>query len=214
MYRNERGRNEEFEKVIKQAQEEVTEAYKYKAELDKLREKHEKDLYKLQKVQVQIDKVRVYRDTIKKQETVISKLEKLLDKTLKDTQLARESVQELEKLRTENFELQKRIKENVFGGQGNNEQSKQEIRRLERLVQELKEQLRTKRPDTREVNEVNDVDVIRLEVDLQKAELRVQAMQDEMDMNAVKFAREIAHYKGLVAEKQSIIDTMTAGLNY
>lgn len=212
MYRNERGRNEEFEKVIRQAQEEVSEAYKYKAELDKLREKHEKDLHKLQRVQTQVDKIRIYRDTIKKQEAVISKLEKLLDKTLKDTQLARESVQELERLRTENLELQKRIKETAYGGQGN-EQSKQEIRRLERLVQELKEQLRSKRPDTRDLSRDDDRDIIRLEVDLQKAELRVEAMQDEMDMNAVKFAKEIAHYKGLIAEKQSIIDTMTLGLN-
>lgn len=212
MYRNERGRNEEFEKVIRQAQDEVSEAYKYKAELDKLREKHEKDLHKLQRVQGQIDKVRIYRDTIKKQEAVISKLEKILDKTLKDTQMARESVQELERLRTENLELQRRIKENAYGGQGN-EQSKQEVRRLERLVQELKEQLRSKRPDTRDLNRDDEMDRIRLEVDLQKAELRVQSMQDEMDMNAVKFAKEIAHYKGLIAEKQSIIDTMTIGLN-
>ena len=212
MYRNERGRNEEFEKVIRQAQDEVSEAYKYKAELDKLREKHEKDLHKLQKVQVQVDKTRMYRETIKKQEAVISKLEKLLDKTLKDSQLARESVQELERLRTENLELQKRIKENAYGGQGN-EQGKQEIRRLERLVQELKEQLRSKRPDTRDFQGDDGGDLMRLEVDLQRAELRVQAMQDEMDMNAVRFAKEIAHYKGLIAEKQSIIDTMTAGLD-
>ena len=212
MYRNERGRNEEFEKVIRQAQDEVSEAYKYKAELDKLREKHEKDLHKLQKVQVQVDKTRMYRETIKKQEAVISKLEKLLDKTLKDSQLARESVQELERLRTENLELQKRIIENAYGGQGN-EQGKQEIRRLERLVQELKEQLRSKRPDTRDFQGDDGGDLMRLEVDLQRAELRVQAMQDEMDMNAVRFAKEIAHYKGLIAEKQSIIDTMTAGLD-
>ena len=66
---------------------------------------------------------------------VISKLEKLLDKTLKDTQMARETVQELERLRTENLELQKRIKETAYGGKDMNEQARQEIRRLERLVQ-------------------------------------------------------------------------------
>jgi len=33
-------------------------------------------------------------------------------------------------------------------------------------------------------------------------------MQDELDTNAVKFAKEIGHYRGLLAEKQSIIDTM------
>lgn len=217
MYRNERGRNEEFSKAIKQAQDEVSEAYKYKAELDKLREKHEKEMHRMQKVQTQVDKVKVYRETIKKQEAVISKLEKILDRTLKDTQSARETAQELEKLKTENLELQRRLKDSAYGGKDANEQSRQEIRRLERLVQELNEQLRSKRPDTREIRTgtpLQDNERIRLEVDLQKAELRMQAMQDEMDRNAARFAREISHYKGLIAEKQSVIDTMTAGLNY
>ena len=53
-----------------------------------------------------------------------------------------------------------------------------------------------------------------LEVQLQKAELRAQAMQDELDNNATRFAKEIAHYKGLVAEKQSIIDTMQMDIGY
>ena len=220
MYRNERGRNEEFSKTIKQAQDEVSEAYKYKAELDRLRDKHEKEMHRMQKIQTQIDKVKVYRETIKKQETVISKLEKILERTLKDTQAARESAQELEKLKTENLELQRRLKESAYGGKDMNEQSRQEVRRLERLVQELNEQLRSKRPDTRDNRSggsnggaLDDGERIRLEVDLQKAELRMQAMQDEMDRNASRFAKEISHYKGLIAEKQSVIDTMTAGLN-
>jgi len=218
MYRNERGRNEEFSKTIKQAQDEVSEAYKYKTELDRLREKHEKEMHRMQKIQTQIDKVKVYRDTIKKQETVISKLEKILERTLKDTQAARESAQELEKLKTENLELQRRIKESAYGSKDMSEQSKQEIRRLERLVQELNEQLRSKRPDTRgsgvsNAGPVGDEERMRLEVDLQKAELRMQAMQDEMNRNASRFAKEISYYKGLIAEKQSVIDTMTAGID-
>lgn len=215
MYRNERTRNEEFEKIIKQAQSEVSEAYKYKMELDKLREKHERDMGKLQKVQGQVDRVKVYRETIKKQEAVISKLEKLLDKTLKDTQQARETVQELEKLRTENFELQRRLKDTAMGtatGNSNNvEQARQEVRRLERLVFELKEQLKSKRPETRQDQTDMEREKIMLEVDLQRAELRVQAMQEEMDRSSAKFAKELAHYKGLLAEKQSIIDTMRIG---
>ena len=52
-----------------------------------------------------MQKVQVYKDTIKKQEKVIIKLEALLDKTLKETQRARDGVLELEKLKTENLEL-------------------------------------------------------------------------------------------------------------
>jgi hypothetical protein len=40
-----------------------------------------------------------------------------------------------------------------------------------------------------------------LELNLQKAEFRVQSMQDELDTNAVKFAKEIGHYRGTLAEK-------------
>jgi hypothetical protein len=43
---------------------------------------------------------------VRKQERVIVKLETLLDKTLKETQKAREGIIELEKLKTENLELQ------------------------------------------------------------------------------------------------------------
>jgi len=54
--------------------------------------------------------VGVYKDTIRKQESVIVKLEALLDKTLKETQKAREGVLELEKLKTENLNLQAHLK--------------------------------------------------------------------------------------------------------
>ena len=52
-----------------------------------------------------MQKVGLYKDTIRKQENVIVKLEALLDKTLKETQRAREGILELEKLKTENLEL-------------------------------------------------------------------------------------------------------------
>lgn len=58
----------------------------------------------------ELQKVGVYKDTIRKQESVIVKLEALLDKTLKETQKAREGVLELEKLKTENLNLQAHLK--------------------------------------------------------------------------------------------------------
>ena len=53
-----------------------------------------------------MQKVTLYKDTIKKQEKVIVKMEALLDRTLKETQRAREGVLELEQLKAENMELQ------------------------------------------------------------------------------------------------------------
>jgi hypothetical protein len=82
------------------------------------------------------------------------------------------------------------------------------VRRLERLVFELREELKSKRPVTSEGQADWEKEKLQLELQLQKAEFRVQSMQDELDSNAVKFAKEIGHYKGLLAEKQSLIDTM------
>jgi len=66
-----------------------------------------------------MQKIGLYKDTIRKQEKVIVKLETLLDKTLKETQRAREGVLELEKLKTENLELQGALRnEQVAGAQG------------------------------------------------------------------------------------------------
>jgi hypothetical protein len=50
-----------------------------------------------------MQKIAVYKDTVRKQEAVITKMEALLQKTMKDTQRAREGVLELEKLKTENL---------------------------------------------------------------------------------------------------------------
>jgi hypothetical protein len=60
----------------------------------------------LQEAGKEVQKTALYKDTIRKQERVIGKLESLLEKTLKETQKARHGVLELEKLRTENIELQ------------------------------------------------------------------------------------------------------------
>ena len=75
-----------------------------------------------------------------------------MEKTLRDTQKARDSAVQLEKLRTENIELQRRLKEVAFGTSSGAalDQAQEEVRRLERLVFELREELKSKRPVTSE----------------------------------------------------------------
>lgn len=79
---------------------------------------------------------------------IILQLEALLEKTLKDTQRARDGMLELEKLRTENLELQSALKNNLMSmkDQDESDRLRQEIRMLESLVAELREELRNKRP--------------------------------------------------------------------
>ena len=74
-------------------------------ELNNLTERHDKLRAHFSQLNKEMQKIGLYKDTIRKQEKVIVKLETLLDKTLKETQRAREGVLELEKLKTENLEL-------------------------------------------------------------------------------------------------------------
>ena len=120
---------------------------------------------------------------------------------------------EMERLRTENLELQRQMKNSLAQAGSVNqlemEQTKDEIKRLERMVAELQYELQSRRPKSAAQEEWSSEKMM-LEMRLQKAELRVQAMQEEMDTNAMKYAKEIGYYKSLLAEKQSIIDTLQA----
>ena len=124
---------------------------------------------------------------------MIAKLEALLEKTLKDTQRAREGMLELDKLRTENMELQRVLKDAQSGDRagGDLQRYKDEIEMLNNLVAELRDELKNKRPQTAGHHDWED-EKIELEVKLQKAQARVDAMQQEMDQAAAEYAREIS----------------------
>lgn len=79
-------------------------------ELETLRGSYDKLRTNFSQMNKELQKIGMYKDTIRKQESVIVKLEALLDKTLKETQKAREGILELEKLKTENLNLQAHMK--------------------------------------------------------------------------------------------------------
>ena len=100
---------------MKAAQRDIAQSKQLQAELDGLQKKHMEAAKRLLAMQQEISKTQLYKDTIKKQEKVISKLEKLMETTLKDTQKARNSLLELEQLKTENINLQKQLKQIAYG---------------------------------------------------------------------------------------------------
>ncbi len=63
--------------------------------------------------------------------------------------------------------------------------------RLEKIVANMKEELRNKRPASSSGADWEE-DKIELEVKLHKANMRIEALQDEMNMNAKSYAKEIA----------------------
>jgi Skp family chaperone for outer membrane proteins len=53
---------------------------------------------------------------------------------------------------------------------------------------------------------------IEMEVKIQKSQARINAMQNELTASATMYAKEIAKLKLLLAEKESLIETMSADI--
>lgn len=149
-YRSERLRNEEFDRALKSANVDLAHAKQMQTELENIQHAYSDSSRKLNELTKELQKTNLYKDTIRKQEKVIAKLEALLEKTLKDTQRARDGMIELEKLRTENLELQSALKNNALLMKDGEDADKwrKEVGMLESLVGELREELKNKRPQT------------------------------------------------------------------
>ena len=89
---------------------------------------------------------------------------------------------------------------------------RKEVQLLENLVQELRAELKNKRPQTANANQEWEDEKIDLEVRLQKQQARVDALQQELTNTATHAAREISKLKLVIAEKESLIDTMSADI--
>ena len=216
-YRGERLRNEEFEKALRQAQNEIANARKLANDLEQLQKVHEEDSEKFLNLQKETQKIGLYRETIKKQEEVITKMEGLLKKTMQENERQKDSLLELEQLRTENLKLQKEIKDFVVNstpgvlGRGNIEleKSKKEIARLQTIINELQNDLSNKRPISAEKKELQN-EILELEVKYQKANARINSLQKELESSAKNYAKEIAALKLILAEKEALIENMRA----
>ena len=168
-------------------------------------------------LQKETQKIGLYRETIKKQEEVITKMEGLLKKTMHENERQKDSLLELEQLRTENLKLQKEIKDFVVNstpgvlGRGNIEleKSKKEITRLQTIINELQNDLSNKRPISAEKKELQN-EILELEVKYQKANARISSLQKELESSAKNYAKEIAALKLILAEKEALIENMRA----
>eukprot|EP01022_Parablepharisma_sp_SALTPOND_P013408 TRINITY_DN1793_c0_g1_i1.p2 TRINITY_DN1793_c0_g1~~TRINITY_DN1793_c0_g1_i1.p2 ORF type:complete len:578 (+),score=96.29 TRINITY_DN1793_c0_g1_i1:1186-2919(+) len=214
-YRAERLRNEEFDKALKGAHAEISAAKKMEAELDNVQNAHQDKARKLLEMQREIQKINLYKDTIKKQEKVITKLEGLLNKTIKDTKQSRQDILELEKLKTENFQLQKDLKSSAIQRGDTNpdvERYRREIARLEEQVASLQKELkdrRAKTPGSGKKEDEWEMEKIELEVKLHKAEARNNAMEEEMQENAKAYGKQIADLRAELMQKESMLQSMT-----
>lgn len=206
-YRDERSRNEEFEKALKAAHRDLLQVKKTQREFEDLQTNHAKKGKKLLEMQQELRKIQLYRDTIKKQEKVIHKLERLLEATMKDSDKAANRIVAFEKLKTDNLKMKGRLKEMAFGNKESEdlEKYRDEVRKLERIRDELREELKNKRPVSANREKVEN-DTFKLEIEYEKIKARVDALQSELNRNTKKYAEEIAQLQATYREKQAIID--------
>jgi hypothetical protein len=206
-YKEERNRNEEFEKAIKAAHRDMIEVRKTQKKFDDLQKVHTEKSKKLLAMQHELKKISLYRDTIKKQEKNILKLESLLENTMKDTEKASKQVIDLEKIKSDNLELQEKLRQKVYGRKENEEVEKyrDEVRKLERIKHEIVEELKYKRPTSAKGQNL-DQQNFDLEVQLKKAEARVESLQSELNKSAKRYSEEISQLQAVLQEKSSTID--------
>jgi len=206
-YKEERNRNEEFEKAIKAAHRDMVEVRKTQKRFEELEKVHADRSKKLLEMQQELRKISLYRETIKKQEKVIVRLESLLENTMKDTEQAGRQAVELEKIKSENLDLQQRLKQKVYGKRENEEieRYREEVRKLERIRQDLQEELKLKRPVSSQGQNL-DQQNLDLEVQLKKAEARVESLQSELNKNAKRYSEEIAQLQAVLQEKTATVD--------
>lgn len=214
-YRAERLRNEEFEKMLKNAQTEIANARRLGQELESLQKVHEDDQKKYLNLQQETQKLGLYRETIQKQEEVIQKSTKILNNKLAELERLKNNQLEMEELRTENMKLQKELKDLVVNsnpglmGKTNPELEKYkgEVRKLEKMIKELQDELKNKRPISSEKNDVHS-NILDLEVKLHKANARVSALESELNENSIRYAQEMSRLKMILSEKESIIESL------
>lgn len=213
-YREERLRNEKYDKALKGAHMELSAAKKMETELESVQNAHQDKARKLLNVQHEMQKINLYKDTIKKQEKVIGKLETLLGKTIKDTKQPKRDILELEKLKTENLQLQKELKSSAIHRSDINpdvERYRREIARLEEQVASL--QIQGKGSGPAEGDEQWEMEKIELEVKLQKADARNKAIEEEMQQNAINYGQQIANLKAELLKKDTMLQAMTINSN-
>lgn len=185
-YRTERVRNEEFQRALKSANVDLSQAKTTQAEYDNLQIAFKEQSNKLAGLARENQKTALYKDTVKKQEAVISKLESLLEKLMRE----RKQKETVERKLHEETRQQRELDSKFI----TNEEEKLRIKivKMEQQINDLKDQL-ARAHEPRE--ESGDVEKVELEVRLQNAEARAEAAQRQLEDQALQHAREVQMLK-------------------
>lgn len=178
IYREERKRNQEFEKALQSTSEDLLKVKKLKEEFDSLTVEHLKKNKELTDIQTEISKYTLYKETISKQEKIISRLEKELENCIIKNSNGTKILNNLDEVEKENAELRKRLDGHFQGmtQNGDIERLRNDVMRLTGIRDTLKNDLQRKRPISKHKVE-KDARRMELETKLQSLQNKVGTLE-------------------------------------
>ncbi|EAS03066.3 C2 domain protein, putative (macronuclear) [Tetrahymena thermophila SB210] len=207
-YRDEKLKNEEFDKQIKEAYSQIIKAKHSQEELEHLLKVRLQGAHKLTDLKDIISKAPMYRETIEKQEKIILKLEQAMETTMKGSEQIKQMEKEFNKLKDECESLQENLRNKVFDKQTSELQRvKRECEKLESINKELLVQLSQKQRPSSTDNIDLYSEQLELEAKLYNISSRVEAFQEELNRNAQEHSKELSQLKTEIAKKQAIINS-------
>jgi len=206
---------------LKRAKHEIANSKNLNQQYNQLLKKHQEDSKNLVELQANVQKIRIYRETINKQEEVIIKLEKLLKNSIEDVDKHKRDILELEKLKTENLNLQTELRNYLFkntineGIAQNNiidiDKYRNEISRLENLVKNMQDRLAKKKNyvnnklmsiNSKENSKNN---MMELEIKYSQALEKINILENEIARITKHYAEEIARLKIKISQKEALL---------
>lgn len=207
-YRDERVRNKDLMKTLKMAQKDIANRTKVLASLQRLEETISEIKGKIGVMGHEFGKVHLYRDTINKQESMILRLEAILKTMAKQSKGVRTDSEQVMKEIEEN----ERLKNNVDSykqpdNSGEYGKYRMEVRKLEEEINKMQADLVSNRPtDVYKSKQVGDV--ASKEVDLDRFNARIDALENQLTANNTNYAQQIIVLKAKVAEKDAMLKAL------
>lgn len=195
-------------KTLKMAQKDIADRTRMLASLKKLEEAVVENKGRMNVLSQEFSKVGTYREVVTKQEAMILRLEGVLKTMAVQTKGIRTEAEVYHKEREENERLRNNLETyQVPDNHGEYGRLRQEIQKLEGEITKLQAELVSNRP-TSSYKSKQVGDLASKEVDLDRLNARVSALERQISNNAADYAQQIIVLKAKLAEKEAILTSI------
>lgn len=204
-YRGERKRNEKLEKTLKRAQKDIAGRTHLITKMKGADDNVKAMDRQLGSLTREFKRTSAYKETISKQEAMILKLESILKNMASDTKNVRNEYKVYEKAMMENAQLKKQM-----NGVHNTDtlemvlKSKAEIKAIDREINNLRAQLSSQDAPTVKNQEIVSKR-LDMEIGLERELTRAECLEEEINLSAQKFSRQIVGLKAGIEEKNAFL---------